>query len=376
MHKNFFYWLILATVVGVSGCGGRTNMESFLREEVDLTYVTRVAVVPFENISKDPFAGERVRGITITQVLAQGLFDVVDKGLVDSAFREEAVDLSKASMDAGTLKRMGQRLNVQAFLMGSIDQAGTVQRGNTGYPELAITLRLVDTNTGMIFWQASGSRTGDSMGKRLFGLGSDDEFKIALNLLRQVLSSISSQRKVKLPAAAGGATTLPAAEPGQQIEPQAEQGPEEQMAPADQGEAAPAGQESNPDAEAPMGADESLNQEVPSEPAAPAVLEEPAKEGGAAEPEAAATTESAAPLKPEAAALESASPDQENPTDKVEAQEQKEPLPVEPAAPAPPAKDAAVSPPPPPAETTSGQDVPAAPPVQVPPPLGDDEWPE
>lgn len=218
-------------------------MEAFLREDVDLTYVTKVAVVPFENNSKEQFAAERIRGMSITQILAQGLFDVVDKSLVDSALREEAVDLSKAPMDAATMKRLGQRLAVQAFLLGSIDQAGVVQRGNNSYPELSITLRLVDTNTGMIFWQASGNRTGESMGKRLFGFSSDDDFKIALKLLRTIFATISAERKVKLPVATAVSEDAAAPEAVQHIETQDDGGSQGQetavdkLAPEEPGEA-------------------------------------------------------------------------------------------------------------------------------------------
>lgn len=236
-------------------------MESFLRDEVDLTAVARVAVVPFENNSKEQFAPERVRGMAITEILAQGLFDVVDKGLVDSACREEAVDLSKGPMDAGVMKRLGQRLNVQAFLMGSIDQAGDVQRGPNSYPALAMTLRLVDTHSGMIFWQASGSRTGDSLGKRLFGLGSDDEFKVALRLLRQLLSTISSERKVKLPTAPAASPTV--VEPMKEDEPQAEAAPQDQPEPAADTQSEPGPDNATP--VVPMGQEELLDQARPAE---------------------------------------------------------------------------------------------------------------
>jgi len=236
-----FFCLMLA-VLPLAGCGSKSAMESFLRDEVDLGYVTRVAVAPFENNSKEQFAPERVRGIAITEVLAQGLFDVVDKGLVDSAFREEAIDLSKGPMDAAAMKRLGQRLNVQAFLMGAIDHAGDVQRGQNSYPELGLTLRLVDVNSGMIFWHASGNESGNSLGKRLFGVGSDDDFKVSLRLLRKLLASISSERKVKLPVATAGApaVVVPAAEATPRREDPAKDVMPEPVLPQD---AAPMGEE-------------------------------------------------------------------------------------------------------------------------------------
>lgn len=288
VHKNSPYLALCLclclTAFLVAGCGSKSTQESFLRDEVDLTSITRVAVVPFENNSKEPFAPERVRGIAITEILARGLFDVVDKGLVDSALREEAVDLSKGPMDPGAMKRLGQRLNVQAFLMGSIDQAGEVQRGPNSYPALAMTLRLIDTQAGMIFWQASGSQTGDSLRKRLFGLGSEDEFKVALRLLRQLLATISSERKVKLPTASAVAPTV--VEPTPEAKPQAETVPQVQPEPAPEDTAAE---------EAPMGLDEALDLTSPADNTSPPAAAGQAVEEQAPAPEIPAPAALAAP---------------------------------------------------------------------------------
>lgn len=197
MNKIFSKLLMVCVIsVVLSGCAANTNMESFFRKEVDISYIGRVAVMPIQNNSKDNFVSERVRDMVITQILSRGTFDVVDKGLVDSALRDEAVNLKKAPMDNSVMKRLGQRLNVQAFMMGTIDNAEQVQRGAVSFPDLAITLRLVDVNTGAIFWQASGHRSGDSLGKRLFGLGSDDSFRVSMKLLKRLLGTIPTENTV------------------------------------------------------------------------------------------------------------------------------------------------------------------------------------
>ncbi len=188
--KTFIKILLSAwLIVNIPGCVGN-NMESFVRPDTDLSFVKRVAVMPMQNNSKDAFVAERVRDMVITQLLANGVFDVVDKGLVDSALRDQAVNLSKGAMDAGVMKRLGQLLHVQAFMLGTIDNAERVQRGAVSFPQLVITLRLVDVNNGIIFWQASGHNSGDSLAKRLFGLSSDDSFNVSFKLLRRLLATI------------------------------------------------------------------------------------------------------------------------------------------------------------------------------------------
>lgn len=349
--KHLFSVAVMAVLL--TACGTKSNMESFLRDEVDLSAVTKVAVLPFENHSKEQFAAERIRGMAITQILAKGLFDVVDKGLVDSALREEAVDLSKAPMDAATMKRLGQRLGVQALMLGAIEQAGVVQRGNTSYPELSITLRLLDINSGMIFWQASGNRSGESMGKRLFGFSSDDDFKIALKLLGQILATISAEQKVKLPTPAAVPAATSATDGSvQPIAPQDGSGAEamEAEAPAEGEEGLDAPLDQGED----MGLDEALRredeppledaglegQEMPAEDALPPALEEPP----------------AAREKAEEAPLPPAEP-------------------AEQGAPVKQVESAAPSPPPPATMPAPAEPVPA--PVAAPPKQqGEQAWPE
>lgn len=170
-------------------CNKSINKESFIRENIDMGYVTRIAVLPFENNSSDKFASDRSRNITITQVLAFGLFDVIDKGLVDSVLLEEAVEYGKP-IDQVTIKRLGQRLNVQAFLIGTVDTSGENRKGSVSFPELSLTLRLVDTRAAVILWQASGYKSGDSIFSRLLGLTPKDAFQVSLMLVRELLSTV------------------------------------------------------------------------------------------------------------------------------------------------------------------------------------------
>ena len=180
----FFSMLIIT----FGGCSLKStpSTSSFIREDVDLSFVTRIAVLPFENNSKEKFAAERSRNIAVTQVLSLRYFDVIDKGLVDSALAEEAIEKG-AAIDLNTLKRLGQKLNVQAFLMGTVDSAGNIRKGSVTFPEISLTLRLVDSRASVVLWQASGYKSGDSMVGRLFGLAPSDDFKVTTKLINELL---------------------------------------------------------------------------------------------------------------------------------------------------------------------------------------------
>ena len=183
------FGLLLLFIIGASGCAVRGGLESFSRENIDIGFVRGIAVLPLENNSKDEYAPERVRNITTTQVLGRGIFDIVDKGVVDSLLHEEAIDPGKP-LDKQALRRIGQRLNVQAVMLGSIDLADEGRKGAVVYPELSVTLRLLEVESGLVIWQASGHESGDSAWRRLFGLSAVDSYELSLALIDKMLATI------------------------------------------------------------------------------------------------------------------------------------------------------------------------------------------
>lgn len=176
----------------ICGCGGKFDSQVYLRENIDLGAISRIAVIPFQNFTSDVYVAERTRDIATTQLLTLGIADVVDRGLVDSVMAEEVVD-PKLPIDQINMKRLGQRLNVQAFLLGSIDLAGEKRTGAASYPVLGATLRLVDVQTGAVIWQSSGRWTSETVAGRILGITPTDDFHVSLKLLQKMLRSLGSK---------------------------------------------------------------------------------------------------------------------------------------------------------------------------------------
>lgn len=174
----------------IYGCGGSFDSKEYLRENVDMAAITRIAVMPFQNFTGDPFVADRTRDIATTQLLALGIADVVDRGLIDSVMTEEVID-PKLPIDQINMKRLGQRLNVQAFLLGAIDLGGEKRSGTIAYPVLGVTLRLVDAQAGVVIWQSSGRWTSETVVGRIFGIKPTDDFHVSLELLNRMLRPLA-----------------------------------------------------------------------------------------------------------------------------------------------------------------------------------------
>jgi len=185
MNKIIIKIILASMLLYLPGCAGSSSMtKSFVREDSNLSLIHTIAVFPFEGGDQAP----RIREFTITQVLASGIFDVVDKGRVDNILQQEVIG-PEAPLDSITIRRMGQRLNVQAVLFGSVEQT-TESRGSANYPVITITLRLIDIESGLILWQASGRGSGYSLTDRLFGTTPKDSFKVTLDLLYDLFATM------------------------------------------------------------------------------------------------------------------------------------------------------------------------------------------
>jgi len=170
-------------------CANRQKIDYFIRKEVDPSYIKRVAILRFENNSQESFAAERIRNVVITEILAMGLFDVVDKALVDMILEEEAIG-EKMTLDKAALRRLAKKLGVQGLITGSVDTYEIVREGTYSYPVIAITLRLIDGATGEVIWQASGNVSGYSTIGRLFGLRPKDYTQLSFELVKRLLATL------------------------------------------------------------------------------------------------------------------------------------------------------------------------------------------
>ena len=79
--KSFILMLMFFSIL--AGCSGKTTI-SFMREDVTLDFVNRICVLPLENNTDKKYAPELARDVLNTQIMAMNMFDVIDKGIVDS----------------------------------------------------------------------------------------------------------------------------------------------------------------------------------------------------------------------------------------------------------------------------------------------------
>lgn len=184
MRKFALLSMLLGLLVGCS------TPRHYAAEALGLGYVKRIVILPFENHTEVKFAEERFRDVIATEILSRGLFDIVEKGEAQRFLREELVRKEQETLDSAAAQRLGEELNVEAYLAGAIHDFGEKQNGTYNYPLVSATLRLVDVKTGQIIWQASGSESGYRTFDRLFGFVSKDISHVSFRLAGRLLKTL------------------------------------------------------------------------------------------------------------------------------------------------------------------------------------------
>jgi PBP1b-binding outer membrane lipoprotein LpoB len=179
--------MLFGMLLSLPGCSSSTTaLQSFTRENANIELIQKVAVLPFEGGGR----ASRIREFTMTQLLATGVFDLVDKGRVDVFLQQEAIGPG-APIDVFTIRRLGESLKVEAILLGSVEQISEA-RGSSNFSDIIMTLRLIECESGELLWQASGKGSGYSLADRLFGFAPKDVFEVTLELLDDLFATMDT----------------------------------------------------------------------------------------------------------------------------------------------------------------------------------------
>lgn len=164
---------VLVATVLFNGCKSTMPPTDFVNPEFDFGFIERVAVMPFENDTSDRMAASRVTRLTLTELLASGAFDVVEPGEVEAAVNQiEDLSLRLAGRPSkAQIAALGQSLQVQALILGSVTQSGIIRSGQVNIPVVTIDMRMVETETGVVVWAATNSEKGSSISSKILGTG-------------------------------------------------------------------------------------------------------------------------------------------------------------------------------------------------------------
>lgn len=152
--------------LALAGCGG-LSQKAYTDQEMDFGAIRTVAVLPFQNLTREQYAGDRVRDTFANMLLATGSVYVLPQGEVARAMAQIGVQSPAPTVDE--VVRLGKTLRADAIVSGTVREYGEVKSGNAAGNLVSVTVQLLETGTGKVVWSASSTKGGVTVTARLFG---------------------------------------------------------------------------------------------------------------------------------------------------------------------------------------------------------------
>jgi TolB-like protein len=175
--------LAIALVLNAGGC--RTSQQtSYLHKNADLGAIQKVAVLPFDNLTQERTAGEKVQKIFYLELLSLDVFEVAEPGEIAKTVR------AGENLGGSDIQRIGKDLGVDAVFVGTVVDFTEARSGSTASPEVTIQLRMIETHTGSTIWSTGRTRSGAGVTTRLFGVGGESLTQAARRVVRGELATL------------------------------------------------------------------------------------------------------------------------------------------------------------------------------------------
>ena len=180
MRRTTFLLLLLAACAS-----GRKYQDT----KMDFGAVRTVAVMPFVNLSNQSTAGERMRDVFSNMLLATGAVYVLPTGEVTRGVSKAGVTAAATPAKEEVIA-LGKQLAVDAVITGVLKEYGEVRAGSSSANAIAVSVQMVETQTGKVVWAANSTKGGVGFWDRLLGGGGEPMNQVTEDAARDLIHQL------------------------------------------------------------------------------------------------------------------------------------------------------------------------------------------
>lgn len=148
------------------GCSGSAGIKHFTRSNVDTGRIKKVAVLPLDNFTNNPYSHEKIKGLVNMELLSRGI-EVAEPGEIISALQE--LKAAPGKLTPETIQNIGEALKVDTVITGSVSAFEIIRGMSVSYPEVTVNLMMYDAATGSMIWSVWHTAGGADFWTRHFG---------------------------------------------------------------------------------------------------------------------------------------------------------------------------------------------------------------
>lgn len=193
--RAFARWILLLAATccaAVLATGCAAPMRVYVNNQADMTLYDKVVVVPFANLSGDPYASGRVTRAFTTELVIADRFQFVDPAqLMGELDRSGGMPDAYGNIDMNKLREAATRLQATAWIRGAVSEYSVVHTPTAEYPVVSFDVEMVDVASGNVVWRVSVTESGKGRipvvggsGERTFGRVTQEACQRAVAALR------------------------------------------------------------------------------------------------------------------------------------------------------------------------------------------------
>jgi len=162
--------LLHSTLMLLTCCAPRTIGTVYRDPAMDFGAIQTVAVMPFQNLSRENTGADRVRDVFINGLLSTGAVYVLPVGEVALGVNRAEIQTPATPSPADVIK-LADIVKAQAVITGVVLEYGEVRSGVSAAGVVSITVSMMEAQTGRTVWSAGSTKGGITVWDRLFGGG-------------------------------------------------------------------------------------------------------------------------------------------------------------------------------------------------------------
>jgi hypothetical protein len=160
----------LFMLVCLAACARHSTGDVFRDQNMDFGAIQSIAVMPLSNQTREQTAADRVRDVFINKLLSTGAAYVLPVGEVKRGVTRAGISDPTAPSPEEIVKFAGI-VKADAVITGSVKEYGEVRSGTSSATTIALSMQMLETQTGRVVWAASSTKGGITFGDRLLGGG-------------------------------------------------------------------------------------------------------------------------------------------------------------------------------------------------------------
>jgi hypothetical protein len=164
--------MVLLFCLVFAGCATSSSKVVFRDPNMDFGSLQAVAVMPFNNLTRETVAGDRVRDVFMTMLQATGGVYVIPPGEVGRGIARASIE-RPASPTPEEVTKFAKVVSADAVFTGTVREYGEVRSGTSTANVVSLSLQLMEAQTGKVVWSASSTKGGVTTTDRLFGGGGE-----------------------------------------------------------------------------------------------------------------------------------------------------------------------------------------------------------